>query len=259
MRHKTGSILGSFSKGIENSVSINFGVSGGENCDIGCDKHPDNDGACYAARSELRPDRKGLADKLRRHETMPAFAICGAALLELKDIKRRGHVVPWVRFSTNGSLPKPSEVRENRLFRSQFRTLVKWCVDNGIPVHIPVESYDKARFYRSLVGDLVTIRESIQNVKRFDTAVGAVSIAVGTGKLRERIDTARKTAKSRTDSTGRKTIVCPAVVTSFKFKLENRGLNVIDKENLKSRYSKAKCGACTACAQNDVDVVYPIH
>lgn len=260
MRHKTGSILGTFSKGIENSVSINFGLSGGANCETSCQHHPENNGACYAVRAETRPDRKELTKKLEGHEAMPAYKVCGKALIELRELTRRGYSIPWVRFSTNGSLPSAKKVRENKLFRTQFRKLVEFCVENEIPVHIPVESNKKARFYRSLVGDIVTIRESIQNKKRFESAVGAVSIAVGAGKkLNDRIDSAREVSRNRTEKTGRKTVVCPAVVSSFRYKLKNRGLSAAKKTELKNRYSKAKCGACTACAQSDVDIVYPIH
>lgn len=260
MRHKTGSILGSFSKGIENSISINFGMSAGENCETNCQHHPVNNGACYAVRAEIRPDRVQMANKLARHEAMPAWQICGKAIVEINDILRRGHVIPWARISTNGSLPKANKARKDKLFCSQFRSLVKLCVENGVPVHIPVESNKKARFYRSIVGDLVTIRESVQNVKRFESAKGAVSIAVGAGeKLRDRIEIARETAKTRTENTGRKTVVCPAVVASFNYKLKNRGLKQVERTELKTRYSKAKCGACTACAQSTIDIVYPIH
>jgi len=260
MRHQPGSILGTFSKGIENSISINFGVSGGANCETSCQHHPENNGACYAVRAEVRPDRVELTNKLIRHEKMPAYAICGMALYEIQKLVSRGKVIPWIRFSTNGSLPSASAVRNDKLFKTQFRVLVQWCVNHGIPIHIPVESNRKARFYRSLVGDLVTIRESVQNEKRFNTAVGAVSIAVGAGlKLRERIDYAKRAAKLRSDKTGRKTIVCPAVMASFKFKLKNRGLDAAAKSKLKTRYSKAKCGACTACANSLTDIVYPIH
>ncbi len=259
MRHKTGSILGTFGKGVENSISINFGLSAGNNCETNCQHHPNNNGACYAVRVEIRPDRKGLTDKLARHEAMPGWMICGKAIIEIKKLLSRGYTIPWARFSTNGSLPKPSEIRNDKLFRTQFRALIKLLSDNAIPMHLPVESNKKARFYRSLVGDLVAIRESIQKKSRFESAVGAVSIVVGTGKLRERIETARKTAKQRTENTGRKTIVCPAVVASFKFKLKNRGLTTEQKTELKSRYGKAKCGACTACSDPCCDIVYPIH
>lgn len=260
MKLKPGSILGTFSKGIDGSVSVNFGVSGGANCETTCQHHPDNDGACYAARAEIRPDRAQLADKLIRHETKPAAYICGRALFELQELISRGKTIPWVRFSTNGSLPKPSKVRRNRLFVTQFRKLVEFCVRNSIPVHIPVESYKKARFYRSLVGDLVTIRESVQNEKRFRSAVGQVSIAVGHGlPLRDRVEYAAEVARLRRESMDRKTVVCPAVVSSFNYKLNSRGKTDDEKRELKARYSRAKCGACTACSDARIDVVYPIH
>lgn len=269
LRHKTGSVLGGFGKAIENSVSLNFGVSGGDDCDTKCRMHPDYvlpdhlkpiglENKCYALTTEKRFDRKQLADKLVRHSKMNPAMICGRAIIEVQDVLRREFDIPWFRFCTNGPLPKVTKARKNKLFLSQLRKLVELLVANNIPVHLPVETHAKAKFYRSIVGDLIEVRESLQDVKRFNTAKGSVSFVVGVGTLPERIEQARAAAKARTDSTGRKTIVCPAVVAGFQKKLKNRGLNIVEKEDLKARYSKQKCGACKACAQN-VDVVYPSH
>ena len=92
-------ILGPFSEGIDGSVSINFGVSGGVHCDPHCRHHPEsvaNDptNACYAVRSELQPDRRGLAAKLERHEAMPAAAsmqgvVLGGSEAKLQPEKKR--------------------------------------------------------------------------------------------------------------------------------------------------------------------------
>ena len=269
LRHKTGSVLGGFGKAILNSVALNFGISGGENCDTKCRMHPGYilpvnqkpiglENKCYAVTTEQRFDRVQLSNKLVRHEALNPAMICGRAIVELQDLLRRGFTIPWFRFCTNGPLPKVKIARKNKLFLTQFRKLVELLVANDIPVHLPVETHAKAKFYRSIVGDLITVRESLQDVKRFNTAKGSVSFVVGVGTLPERIEQARAAAKSRTDSTGRKTIVCPAVVAGFQKKLKNRGLNIVEKEDLKARYSKQKCGACKACAQN-VDVVYPSH
>ena len=62
LRLKTGSIVGTFGKGIEGSLTVNFGVSGGDNCDTACKHHPQSSAsdatrACYAVRAEIRPDR----------------------------------------------------------------------------------------------------------------------------------------------------------------------------------------------------------
>lgn len=246
-RLKTGSVVGTFGKGTEGSLSVNFSTSGGANCDSGCVHLGVN---CYAQRIEVRPDRTQLRAKLERHEKMPAAMVCGAAILEIQDLLRRGKVIPWVRVSTAGSLPQPAAVRGNKLFTQQFRALLQLCKRNGIPVHIPVESYLKARFYRALAVDLATIRESAQTRERFLGAAGAVSFADPSDKphtMRERIDRARNLAAQRAQRSGRKAIVCPAVVAGFRAKLG------APKNEL------AKCGNCTACAAPHIDVVYPLH
>ena len=75
-----GSILGSFSKGIDGSVTINFARSGGIHCDRSCAHHPQSTAArptcaCYGVRTEYRPDRCQLAAKLERHEKLPPAVI----------------------------------------------------------------------------------------------------------------------------------------------------------------------------------------
>ncbi len=151
---QTGKILGTFGKGLDGSVSINFDVSGGDNCDRACPHHPGSSDksatqACYAVRTEIRPDRAELKRKLERHSQMPAWLVCGRALAELALRVGRGKPVPWVRISTNGSVPQPAAVRHDRTFRTMFRKLLTYCLESGIPVHLPVETYAKARFYRA--------------------------------------------------------------------------------------------------------------
>lgn len=255
-KQKKPPILGTFGKGIDGSISINFGVSGGPDCDTSCKHHPestakDATNLCYAARSEIRPDRTQLAKKLARHQEMPPALVLGRALFEIQQIIGRGKVVPWVRISTNGALPMPSKVRGNKLFRSQLRALLSYCSDHKIPVHLPTESYQKARFYRAMIKDLAVIRESIQGgARRLKTAVGAISYVAGMKSQTrlQRVESARVAAKMRRDSTGRKTIVCPAILNSWAARRDKSKLN-----------KRAKCGACVACAMPNVDVVYPLH
>ena len=249
-------IIGTFGKGIDGSVSINFGVSGGADCDPACKHHPastakDATNLCYAARWEVRPDRTQLAAKLQRHQEMPPALVLGKALFEIQQIVKRGKSVPWVRISTNGALPMPSKVRGNKLFKSQLRALLAYCASEGIPVHMPTESYAKARFYRSLVGNLAVVRESLQGgLKRLKSASGAVSFVAGNQSQTrlERVETARMAAKMRRESTGRKTIVCPAILNSWAARRDKSKLN-----------ARAKCGACVACAMANIDIVYPLH
>lgn len=276
-------ILGSFSKGTNGSVSINFGMSGGSNCSKRCIHHPDSKRTnatrkCYAAVVERRADRVQLREKLERHEGLPAYALCGAALRELQEMERKNKLPPWVRFSTNGSLPMTANA--GALFLNQLRTLVKWIVDRGIPVHIPVETRNKAEFYRDAIGDLVTIRESLQATGSHTTAEGAVSWVAGadiTGKniRARRAERSRQEARERREATGRKTIVCPAVCNGWKMKtaqsqasgaLRKHGENSPEHAETLAQVDiasaaalKAKCGNCIACSLPSVDVVYPLH
>lgn len=247
LRLKTGSILGTFGKGVDGSLSINFSVSGADNCDDRC-VHKGS--TCYAERIEKRPDRAQLAAKLARHGSMPAWQVCGRAIVEINALLAQGKTIPWLRVSTAGSLPQPEVVRGNKLFASQFRALLQLCATHGIPIHIPVETYDKARFYRALAGSLAVIRESAQNAERFLVATGQVSTVAGTREhsMLERVDVARDLARERYETTGRKTIVCPAVVAGFRAKLKTHAPN-----------DKTKCGNCTACSRADTDIVYPLH
>ena len=116
---------------------------------------------------------------------------------------------------------------------------------------MPTESFSKARFYRSLVGNLAVVRESIQGgLQRLKSASGAISFVAGIQSQTrvERVETARMAAKMRRDSTGRKTIVCPAILNSWAARRDKNKLN-----------ARAKCGACVACAMGNVDIVYPLH
>jgi hypothetical protein len=247
--------FGSFGKGLDGSIAFNFGQSGGVYCDISCVAHPDHIGpnklqgklACYAARLELQ--RKSMRVNLDRKQNTSPAVLCGMALLELQYMAAQGVVVPWFRFSVSGSVPKPSQVRFDQLFRAQFRALVQWLVNYGVDVHLPLESYGKARFYRSLVGDLITVRESAQTERRFLTAKGAVSVVAGSGLPRaERTAAAAKLAKQRTAASGRKCIVCPAITHGWAHRYDGMRKN-----------NRAKCGACVACADSLVDIVYPMH
>lgn len=270
-------VIGSFSKGIDGAASINFGRSGGENCDIGCRHHPAHyadgrprAGLCYAAVVEARADRVQLARKLDRHEAIPAERIVRKALHELEREELHGRPArPWLRFSTNGALPMPQNA-PSRLITA-LRALLAFTNRRGTPVHLPVESAEKAAFYREQLGDIVTVRESIQTpdmtpetIERHPIPAGACSftagesVAPGAGKRSRILAAADAAAKAWAKRTGRKTIVCPAVRVSFlaRTKAGKAGRSAADVDAWRSR---AKCGSCTACALAHIDIVYPAH
>ncbi|MEC7294455.1 MAG: hypothetical protein VXU46_06135 [Planctomycetota bacterium] len=262
MRLKTGSALGTYSKGNEFSVSINFGLSGGRHCSIDCWHNPNNPdpnagGDCYAFRAELRPDRKQLRAKLERHESMPASRVIGKATLELQDLIRRGKRIDWARISTNGSVPLAGSDDFNHLFISQLRAFLSVCKQNDIEVHFPLETEEETEAYRKVVGDLVVVRESIQNPADFVHAEGEISTSIGRGlPLIERVKLSRDLAKQRREATGRKAIVCPAVTSSFKLKLTR---DPEAKAKAREVANNSKCGNCTACANRGMDIIYPAH
>lgn len=276
----TPKILGSFSKATDGAVSLNFSVSGGTNCSKRCNLHPANTrsdaaGRCYAVVIEARPDRVQLKDKLERHGQMPASRVCGMALLELQRMEERGKLPPWFRFSSAGSLPMVGKA--SPVFLRQLRSLVRWLVDRGVPVHLPVESPSKAAFYREAVGDLIAVRESLQTAGAHLTTAGAVSVVAGAdittgGDIRERrIAAARTMAADRREATGRKTIVCPAVVAGFRLKTAQARVSAAQRagkdagplltilDQRRNAAARGKCGDCVACASRDIDVVYPAH
>jgi hypothetical protein len=244
-------VLGSFEKAIEGSRSLNFGISGGRNCDRRCIHHPDSVAeqatfACYAVRTEIRPQRRGLKKKLQRHEAAGAHKIAIRALEELKDAVVSGQGCPWLRISTNGSVPQPNQASES--FLRALNELLEFCLLADIPVHFPVETADKARFYRQKVGYRAVVRESAQSLNRFLTAPGAVSFVGGDPAMSriERVAAAKLIASMRTRRTNRKTIVCPAVADMYL-------------HGTPHAESKSKCGNCVACANGGTDIIYPLH
>ena len=269
-------VLGTFSKGVKGAAALNFGISGGANCATSCRHHPmhykgadHHDGQCYAFGVEQRHDRVQLANKLGRHEALPASTIVGQALVELSRLKMYDKPLPkWFRISTNGAVPAPAEALADRRFIPLLRELLTFCKANSIPVHFPVETAEKHAFYTEKCGDLATIRESIQTADMCASTIadhaapnGAASFTAGenVGKgseKRKRILAAAVAAAAAWSArTGRKTIVCPAVRVSFLSRYKNGKTR---EENRTWRES-AKCGNCTACSMSHVDIVYPAH
>ena len=236
-------ILGTFTKALPGSAALNYGRSGGANCDTGCPYHPASTSAqaapnaarCYAATCERRHDRQQLASKLARHESAGADAVTARADAECRA---RAYRLPWFRVSAFGSVPAEPP--------RGFRRLLSRLHDAGTPVHLPIETARKAnRYRRHLDGLGIAVRESVATRRRWKTAPGACSIVAGSmeDRPRERVTIAKALAAERTAATGRRCIVCPAVAAM----------------HLRTGSDRAKCGACTACADPATDVVYPVH
>jgi hypothetical protein len=274
-------VFGSFSKGVKGALALNFGQSGGANCATSCRHHPihfatggqseNDDGECYAVVVERRHDRVQLAHKLERHEQLPASTIVGRAMVEFGALVLRGIVPPWLRISTSGAVPTPAAALADRRFIPLLRELLTSAKSAGTPVHFPVESAEKAAFYREHVGDLVTIRESVQTPRMCPATIadhaipaGPVSftageeVGAGANKRGRIIAAATAAAAAWSARTGRKTIVCPAVRVSFLSRTK-AGKGARDAAAVKVWRDRAKCGSCTACAQKTYDIVYPAH
>lgn len=272
-------VLGTFSKGVKSARTINFGVSGGANCATECRHHPihysgaeSHAGLCYAKVVEGRGDRKPLAAKLERFEKLPASQVIGRAFVELSRVALNGGKLPeWLRISTNGAVPTPAAAAADRPFIPLLIETLKFTKKHSIPVHLPMETAEKAEFYREKLGDLVVVRESIQTADMNPDTIaahaipaGAVSftagesVAPGKNKRGRILAAAAAAAAAWAKLTGRKTIVCPAVRVSFLARTKI-GKGNRTPEQVSEWRGANKCGSCTACALSHVDIVYPCH
>ena len=236
-------VLSEFSKGCPGSVAVNFSTSGGCNCDKACrfhpeSVHPDATYSCYAARAE-RTTRPEAHTRYQRHERLGAAAVAAAAKVGLQKKRTR---VPWLRISAFGSVPMPKDAKP--AFLAQMHEIFAWTASHGVKVHFPVESLKKTVFYRKHFPTIV-VRQSCQTLSEFMHADGPSAYTAGTPAMTrvQRVWAAKYVARQRAKKSGRKTVLCPAIVASWA----NPG------------QTKAKCGNCTACAEHNVDVVYCLH
>ena len=215
-------------KFVPNSLGVSFSNSADENCDKRCKLI--NDCNCYAKRVETRRPVVQLATTKARR-THPTI-ICNQAILWLK-LRR---ICPWFRVSVFGSLPHVSVARRSKGFREAFRAMVGEAKSIGAKIHIPVESSLKAKYYQAIVGNMAVVRESVQSERRFINHIAPISYVVGTNgdKKRDKLIKAKQLIKKRYEKTGRRAILCPAII------------------------SNSKCGKCIACSV-DVDVIYLKH
>jgi hypothetical protein len=246
--------LGEFSKGTPGSVSLNFGLSAGKYCDKECAYHPanknsDQQGRCYAIRIEQRFDRAQLLAKLVRHEQTDPAELCRQAVVEIQKLLDNNQTIPWFRFSTGGSVPKPSQCTKR--FIKAFVALLDFLDSHNIPIHLPVETKKKHKFYRKFIGARAVVRRSTYDEADFVNAKHPVSFVAGhmDHTRGERVAESKRVAKRHTERTGRKTVVCPAVAASYLY---------WDRVNRVTNH-KAKCGNCVACADPGKDIIYPLH
>jgi hypothetical protein len=242
-------VLSTFSKGALGSLALNFGSSGGENCETFCPHL--KTGRCYSIRTENRFDRKELKKKLARHDQTDPADLVERATEELGRLLTgaAGPPPPWFRFSAAGSVPKVEQARKNLSFLDALEGLLALLGRHEVPTHFPVESRRKQLFYgRRAERHGVTVRLSARSAAAFLRSSGAASVVVGKlgQPMEDRVTESVAVAQERRARTGRTTVVCPAIVASFWGRLRRPSKPV-------------HCGECTACAMPDVDIVYPLH
>lgn len=229
--------FGSFSKALPGAVALNFSESGGANCSKRCQAL--KLGVCYAVHVEkMKPSVQTSGERKRK---MNFASLCLAYKTQIEKRIAKGEHVPWIRFSTFGSVPnRPLTGEEMQAFASLVKSFPA-----GVPVHFPVETRQKAERFRAIAVafDLpLVVRESAQSDSGFRESMAQgkpVSRIVYKGDTkRERLENARKIAKR---SKG-KARVCPAIASTIL------------------RTKPVKCGQCTLCSRGDVTgILYPQH
>lgn len=252
-------IFNSFGKGCDKSIALNWDMSSGANCSTSCRHHRDSTAenatnACYSTTAEsMRPS---VRDSLERKGNMSPLEIIGLAYIQLGELftmlDSRGEILEFFRMSSAGSVPPRESIpeHERKRYETIFRLFIVALVKRNVAIHFPVEDISKWEYYNSIVGDLCTVRLSLQDVESETSEKRPCSFVVGEdirtsnskSVKRDRISLAKKRAHERYIATGRKTIVCPAIVSTFE-----------------KREKKIHCGECDACSRASVDVVYPLH
>jgi len=228
---KFGTLIGSFGKGVPGSVTVNFGVSGGENCDDSCPLKQTE--ICYAISAEKR--KPSITKNLERKE---ADIVGYTSELASDRAIDKLNAAPWVRFSAFGSIPDPAKLSE------QARDNLQHIADKltNPNVHFPVETVEKASFLQSIgffprlsiATDIDRAESLLIRGFKLSAAVVGHKRAVGKNKRAHSEPAFQKAKELRAKGINAK--VCPAIPGS------------------------AKCGDCKLCARRDVDlIIYPVH
>lgn len=230
--------LGTFSKAVPKAIAINFSESGGENCSPQCQAL--KMGICYAIHTEKMKPSIQISGERKR---LAGFAnVCRAYAKQIRNKVESGESIPWIRFSTFGSVPnRPLTEEEIMAFVDLVRSFPP-----GTPVHFPVETRQKAERFRALsyAFDLpLVVRESCQTDARamecMEKGMPSSRIVYDGETKRERLEAARKIAKE----SGGRAVVCPAIASTIL-----------------RRPEPMKCGKCTLCSQaNRTLILYPQH
>lgn len=227
-------VLGSFSKGIKNSVCLNYCRAGGKFCDSKCNNHPENNGGCYGTTIQKRYQQ--YKDSLIIHEQLGPKRLTELAI---KEVQSPNNKIDWFRFSVVGSLPQPKNSHPS--FRQSLRKLILLLRRKQIPTHLPVESEQKYRFYTKILKRTkIVVRLSCQNISQWENFKGPVSIVCGQNgsSVKEKLQLVDKLKGLR----NRPVMLCPAISGA------NPKYNTL-----------LKCGKCLACSRRNVDVIFWKH
>lgn len=227
-------ILSRFSKGIRQSRALSFAPSASFNCEKTCKQIH---GACYALQPEKQYRNYGR--KLIRHALTPPANLVNLARYELTQTKK----IKWFRLSVSGSVPSKGQVNKEQWgkFATSLRGIVQDLLSREVKIHFPVESFNKARTYRSILKGLpVVVRRTIQSPKGLNSFNDHCAYVVGDKPGIHNVSAAFKLADALRQE-GKTVVVCPAI-------------------NGVSKFGKSKCGLCTACSSEKVSlVIYPLH
>lgn len=233
--------LGTFSKALKGAIALNFSESGGINCSTLCEALIR--GVCYAIHTEkMKPSIQTSGERKREL----GFAnLCKAYKAEIDKLQKLGTVIPWIRFSTFGSVPnRPLSLPEMLAFVELVRAFPAW-----VPVHFPVETQEKAERFRGIAKRWnlsLVVRESAQSDSR---AMESLKQGLPVSRIwyegetkRERLANAMAFARETPGA-----FVCPAIASTIL-----------------KRPRRVKCGVgidgCTACANGcKLMIIYPRH
>ena len=232
-------VLGTYSKALPSSASINFAPNCGANCSARC--LAKRMGVCYGIQVEKQ--RPIIRTSLENRLTAGCAAVANAAADNVHSRYQRNRPIPWARISVFGSVPNAP----TRADIGGLRNLISTFQQYQIPYHFPVETMAKSRLYRRKLPD-VLVRESCESVESFLMCDRPCSVIVGQRGLPRRplVDVGKSVAKAHTAMTGRPCKLCPMIASRF--------LSPAGKPA-----PLAKCGRCILCSLDYVDVIYLLH
>lgn len=231
--------------GIEQSVSISFTPSAGDDCHDGCRMRKPINGtkpACYALNHEKR--FKHLAAELRRRRENPTIYINKAALA-INYLRNY-----FVRISKFGTVLNRQEANKTRGYLPALQLFLQRVAAGGNRLQWFIEDRAKVKFYRDLLKTWklnFIIRESVQSIAALNRRPIGEHLAIVCGdngdglSIAERIDKAHALAAAQR-AKGRTAIVCGKV----------RGAS--------DARDPRKCGECNACIEPLVElIILPKH